>query len=184
MRENFMSTKSERQDNFLIVCKNCNDIDCCRNARPPISAKRRKIIEAYLKQNKVHIKNPFVAKAYTFPREHAEGYCIFLDEATLKCKVHSVKPETCVAGPITFDIKNGKIEWFLKKDTICMLAGKLHEDGNRFEKHFEAAKSEILSLVHELDSEALQAILKIAEPETIKIDEDNIDNQLSNKLKC
>jgi hypothetical protein len=64
------------------------------------------------------------------------------------------------------------------------LAGKLHGDKNRFKKHFEAAKNEIFSLVHELNSEALQAILKIEEPETIKIDENNIDNRLSNKLKC
>lgn len=180
-----MPTKSERQDNFFIVCKNCND-SCCRNARPPISGKRRKIIEAYLTQNKVPIKNPFVHTAYTFPREDAEGYCVFLDKATMKCAIHSVKPETCVAGPITFDINstNGKIEWFLKKDTICTLAGKLHKDENIFKKHFQSAKNEILSLVHDLNPEALQAILKIAEPETIKIDENNIDNQLSNKLKC
>jgi Fe-S-cluster containining protein len=179
-----MSAKDERQSNFFNVCKNCMD-SCCRNARPPISSRREKIIEAYLKTHKIPIEKPFVRAKYLFPREDAEGYCAFYDKASMKCKIHPVKPETCVAGPVTFDINlpNRKIEWFLKKNRICALAGKLRKNEKVFKKHFESAKKEILNLVCELDSEALQAILKIAEPETFKIDESDIDNKVLDNLR-
>jgi hypothetical protein len=48
--------------------------------------------------------------------------------------------------------------------------------------HVELAKKEILALVSELDSEALKAILKIEEPETFKISEDNIGKDILDKL--
>lgn len=181
-----MQSKDERQSNFFIVCKNCRD-SCCRNARPPISSKRKKIIDAYLKKNKIPIDNPFVHASYVFPKEDSEGYCIFYDKATMKCIVHPVKPETCVAGPVTFDINasNRKIEWFLKKDNICALAGKLYKNEEMFRKHAESAKKEILNLLRELDPEALQAILKIDEPETLKIGESDIKEVLGKlNLQC
>jgi hypothetical protein len=90
-----------------------------------------------------------------------------------------------VAGPITFDINvhNRKIEWHLKKETICPLAGKLYRNGGILKRHVESAKKEILRLVYELDSEALKAILKIEEPETFKISEDDIETVILEKLK-
>ncbi len=178
-----MSIASKRQDNFFDVCGECK-ILCCRDARPPISAKRRKIIEAYLKEQKIPIENAFVQASYTFPREDAEGYCVFYDKKTRKCLVHPVKPETCVAGPITFDInmKSRKIEWFLKMEKICLLAGGMHKNKEALRKHIESAKKEILRLVRELDSEALRAILEIEEPETFKIDEDFLEKDVLGKL--
>jgi hypothetical protein len=121
---------------------------------------------------------------YTFPREDAEGYCVFYDKQTRKCKVHPVKPETCVAGPITFDInkQTQKIEWYLKMEKICPLAGILHKNGEILKKHLESAKKEIFRLVHGLDPEALRAILKIEEPETFKIDEDPVGSDVLTKL--
>ena len=53
---------------------------------------------------------------------------------------------------------------------------------NKLKKHLETAKREILNLVTELDSEALKAILKIEEPETFKIGEDNIGKDILDKL--
>lgn len=178
-----MSKEAERQDNFFDVCSQCRG-SCCKNARPPISQKRKGIIEKYLEQQRIPIKNPFAKTAYTFPREDDEGFCIFFDKKTLKCKVHPVKPETCVAGPITFDINlaTQKIEWYLKTETICPLAGKLYKNKKQFQKHLETAKREILQLIRELDPSALQAILKIDEPETFKIDEDEIDKNVFDKL--
>jgi len=95
-----------------------------------------------------------------------------------------VKPETCVAGPITFDIniKTRKIEWHLKMEKICPLAGVLYKNKGVLKKHLESAKREILNLVSELDSEALKAILKIEEPELFKIGEDNIGKDILDKL--
>ncbi|MEM2995333.1 MAG: YkgJ family cysteine cluster protein [Candidatus Bathyarchaeia archaeon] len=175
----------ERQNNFFNVCGECK-IDCCKNAKPPITDERKKIIENHLKNNEIFIENPFTKTAYTFPREDAEGYCIFYDKKTKKCQIHIVKPETCVAGPITFDInmQTRKIEWYLKMEKICPLAGILHKNGEMLKKHLESAKKEITRLVRELNPEALKAILKIEEPETFKIDEDTIEDTILNKLFC
>lgn len=113
---------------------------------------------------------------YVFPREDEEGYCVFHEKETKKCIIHPVKPETCVAGPITFDVnpKTGKIEWYLKMEKICPLAGKLYRNTKMLETHLKSAKKEILRLIRQLDAKALNAILKIEEPETFKIDETEI----------
>jgi Fe-S-cluster containining protein len=178
-----MLLKGKRQSNFFNVCIGCIP-SCCHNARPPLTVRRKQIIEAYLKEQGFHVENPFTQTAYVFPREDTEGYCIFYDKKTKKCQIHSVKPETCVAGPITFDInmKNKKIEWHLKMEKICSLAGAIGKDEKTLKKHLESAKREILRLVSELDSESLKAILRIEEPETFKIGEDNIGKEVLDKL--
>jgi len=178
-------TKEKRQGNFFELCILCKG-SCCREARPPLTLQRRRIIEQFLKEQKISVENPlFEDSAYSFPRENNERYCLFYDRITGKCKIHPVKPETCVAGPITFDInkQSGKIEWHLKKETICPLAGKLFKNREMFEKHFESARKEILHLIGELDSRALKAILKIEEPETFKISEETLKVDILNKLK-
>jgi Fe-S-cluster containining protein len=178
-----MLIQSRRESSFFNVCSQCEG-NCCRDARPPLTLKRKQIIEAYLKEQKIPIDNPFVQASYVFPKDGTEGYCIFYDKKTRKCLIHSVKPETCVAGPVTFDIniKNRKIEWHLKMEKICPLAGALYKNKGILKKHLASAKREILQLVSELDSEALRAILKIEEPETFKIDEDNIVKDTLDKL--
>jgi len=178
-----MSSASKRQNDFFDICGRCK-ISCCRNARPPTTLRRRKIIEAYLKKQELPIENPFVRTAYAFPREDEEGYCVFYDKKTRKCLIHPVKPETCAAGPITFDINvpNQKIEWYLKMEEICPLAGALYKNEEILKKHLKSAKKEILKLVRQLDPEALKTILKIEEPETFKIDEDSIGKGVLYKL--
>jgi hypothetical protein len=178
-----MSNENKTGHNFFEICKECK-MDCCHGVKPPITSERRKIIEGYLKSQAFSVENPFVQKVYTFPREDAEGYCIFYDRQTKQCLVHSVKPETCVAGPITFylNMKTRKIEWYLKMGRICRLAGKLWEDERALKEHLKLAKREILRLVRELDLEALKALLKIEEPETFKIEEDELEEEVLKKL--
>ena len=178
-----MPVQRKRESSFFDVCSQCRG-DCCRNARPPLTLRRKQIIVAYLKEQKIPIDSPFVQTSYVFPKDDAEEYCIFYDKKTAKCLIHSVKPETCVAGPITFDIniKNQKIEWHLKMEKICPLAGVLYKNKDVLKKHLETAKREILTLVSELDSEALKAILKIEELETFKIGEDDIGKDILDKL--
>lgn len=95
-----------------------------------------------------------------------------------------MKPETCVAGPITFDVntKTEKIEWFIKMERICQLAGRVYEDKAVLQRHVESAKKEISRLVDQLDSEALRAVLRKEEPETFKIGEDKMGKSALNKL--
>jgi Fe-S-cluster containining protein len=178
-----MTVENGKENDFFDICAQCKT-GCCQTARPPLTSERRKIIEAHLRNQGIPIQKPFTQTSYAFPREDKEGYCIFYDKKTKKCLVHIVKPETCVAGPVTFDInkKTQKIEWHLKKETICPLAGRLYQDKERLGKHVELAKKEIRKLVKELDAESLIAILKIEEPETFKIGEDNVEKDVLNKL--
>ncbi|MCJ7768585.1 YkgJ family cysteine cluster protein, partial [Candidatus Bathyarchaeota archaeon] len=102
-----MNAKKEpaRQSNFLDTCSTCKTAySCCNDTTPPITRQRKKVIEAYLKEKRIAVIGPFERTAYTFPRLDVNMYCVFQNPKTRKCIVHSVKPETCVAGPITFDI--------------------------------------------------------------------------------
>jgi len=169
------------------VCGQCKTgYSCCNDTTPPVTPERRKIIEAYLKENGQTVARPFHRTEYVFPRLRADGYCVFHDMKTKKCVVHPVKPETCVAGPITFDInvKTAKIEWFIKMDRICPLAGAVYQDKQLLQKHLASAKKEILRLVAQLTDEELKAILKKNEPETFKIEEDALEKELVRKVMC
>ncbi len=125
-----------------------------------------------------------VNEDYTHLAADGEEFCVLYCKKTGKCSVHPVKPETCKAGPITFDInlKTGKIEWFLKKSEICALAGILYANPTQFKEHFEVAKAEIMRLVCELESVALKALLRIPEPQTFKIGENELPQNVLNKL--
>ena len=153
--------------------------------KPTITHRRREIIEEYLKSRGISAEDLFVHKGYLFPREDAEGYCTFYNNRTRRCQVHPVKPETCVAGPVTFDldVKNRKIEWYLKMEEICPLAGAMYKEGEGFSRHFHLAKKEIFRLVRELDLMALQAILKIEEPKTFKIGEADIEEDVLARIQ-
>jgi hypothetical protein len=166
------------------VCSECKMM-CCQGANPPLSAKRKKIIIAYLKKECTYSAVVFDDEAYSHPKADSQEYCVLYNRDTGKCRVHSVKPETCVAGPITFDInlQAGKVEWFLKKGSICAFAQKLYADDTKFHEHFEAVKPEIIRLICELDAEALRAILKIPEPETFKVGENELPLEVRKKLK-
>lgn len=182
-----MSSKTSiesRQADFFNVCKKCQ-LGCCIGARPPLTSKRKRIIQNFLNANELRVANPFEDRDYMFPRETEDGHCIFLDKTTKKCQIHPVKPETCLAGPITFNInlETGEIEWFLKMDKICQLAGGLYRDKEVFEKHVKSAKREILKLVRDLDAEELRAILTIEEPDTFKIGVDTLNSKVVAKLK-
>ncbi|MCX8153002.1 MAG: YkgJ family cysteine cluster protein [Candidatus Bathyarchaeota archaeon] len=165
------------------ICFKCNII-CCQDAKPPLTRQRQKIIEGYIKTRQLGITKLFLHGEYSFPAVNETGLCVFYDKKTRECLVHTVKPETCRAGPITFDInlKTGKIEWYLKTADICPLAGIMSNDSNLFKAHFKVAREEILRLVCELDGKALRAILKIEEPETFKIGEEDLPPEVLAKL--
>jgi Fe-S-cluster containining protein len=174
-----------RQSNFFDVCSECKtSYSCCNDTTPPVTSERRKIIEVYMKENGLTVARPFHRTEYVFPRLTADGYCVFHDKKTKKCVVHPVKPETCVAGPITFDVnvKTAKIEWFIKMDRICPLAGVVYQNKQLLQKHLASAKREVLRLVAQLTAEELKAILKKDEPETFKIREDDFDKELLRKV--
>ena len=165
------------------VCSQCKSI-CCQDAKPPLTEKRKQIISEYLKKQKITIKEPFSNEQYSYPAVDDEVYCRLFNKETGKCSVHPVKPETCVSGPITFDInfKTKKVEWFLKKDELCEFAGILYKDQVAFKDHLEIAKKQIMQLITELSAEELRAIVKIEEPQTFKIGEDELPPQAVRKF--
>lgn len=177
-------TNQRRQADFYSVCRICPQ-GCCNGVKPPLSRKRMRLIESYLGANGLRIDNPFEIRGYIFPRETEDGYCVFFDKSRSSCTIHPVKPETCVAGPITFDINPNtkKIEWFIKRDNICSLAGSLFQNKEAFSEHLKSAKREIRRLVRDMDGEKLHVVLTIPEPDTIKIDEDPIELRVWKKLK-
>ena len=165
------------------VCSQCKSI-CCQDAKPPLTEKRKQIISEYLKKQKITIKEPFSKEEYSYPAVDDEVYCGFFNKDSGKCSVHPVKPETCISGPITFDInfKTKKVEWFLKKDELCAFAGILYKNQAGFKEHLEIAKKQIMRLIKELSAEELRAIVKIEEPQTFKIGEDDLPQQVAYKL--
>ena len=165
------------------VCCECK-LGCCQDAKPPITKERKRIIEEYLRKEEISIEHSFVQANYCFPAVDEMDFCIFYHKQTKKCLVHSVKPETCKAGPVTFDInrRTQKVEWFLKTAALCSFAEQLYQDDKQFKAHFKVAKEEILRLIRELDAEALRAILRIEEPQTFKIGEDALPKEVVDKL--
>jgi Fe-S-cluster containining protein len=165
------------------VCSKCKSI-CCQDAKPPLTKRRKRMIMDCLKGQKSNFKSIFVTENYSYPNVDEEVYCLLFNRKTGKCIVHAVKPETCVSGPITFDIdfKNKKVEFFLKKSEICAYAGILFEDKISFNRHFEAAKKQLMILIGELSNVELRAIIKIEEPQTFKVGEDDLPADVIKKL--
>ena len=89
-----------------------------------------------------------------------------------------------MAGPVTFDINfsTKKVEWFLKKSELCAFAGILYNDKAAFKQHLEAAKKELTELICQLNADELGAIVRIAEPQTFKVDEDDLPLEVKEKL--
>jgi len=137
-----------------------------------------------MQAQKTSTANMFVDEAYSHPAADVDEFCTLFDKATGKCSVHPVKPETCRAGPVTFDInlKTGKVEFYLKKSEICAFAGILYEDKAHLQQHLETASEEILRLIRDLDATALKAILQISEPQTFKIAENELPKEVAEKL--
>ncbi|MCJ7633474.1 YkgJ family cysteine cluster protein [Candidatus Bathyarchaeota archaeon] len=178
-----MAEKS-RQTDFLRICEKCRS-KCCYEAKPPLTTNRIKIISHYLKETRAAASSMRGGR-YSHPEELDDGYCALFDHLNGFCRVHPVKPETCVAGPITFDInrKDGKIEWYLKTEKICFLAGEMARDPESLSNHLFAAKREILKLVEELEGSALLAILEIDEEDTFKIGEDSLPRMALEKIEA
>lgn len=132
---------------------------CCFEARPPLTSERIKILLANgISQNEIDFGR------YKRLKLKADGFCVMFQNG--RCSIHSIKPETCVAGPFTFDMKGSILEIYLKKETICPMVRLLKENKEIYDGFFDAAVEKISDLVRKLPKEELAEILKIEEPET------------------
>ena len=132
---------------------------CCFEARPPLTSERIKILLA----NGVS-RDDIDSGRYKRLKLKPDGFCVLFQNG--KCSIHSIKPETCVAGPFTFDMKGSILEIYLKKENICPMVRLLKENKEVYDGLFEAAVDKIIDLVRKLPKEELAGILKIEEPET------------------
>ncbi len=165
------------------VCSECTST-CCQDAKPPLSENRKKIIKEYLNKQQIKADRLFSKESYSYPSVDEQTLCAFYSKGTKRCIVHPVKPETCRAGPITFDInfKTKKAQYFLKKSEICAYAGELYNDRAAFKEHYEVAKKEIMCLIRELSAVELLKLMKIDEPQTFKVGEDDLPIEVAKKL--
>jgi Fe-S-cluster containining protein len=97
------------------------------------------------------------------------GVCILSEQG--KCRIHTGKPETCRAGPFTFDVKGDVIGIFLKYERICPLVKLLKEIPEAYQQHYNLAVKSITNLVSNLTLDEIDAICCIDEPDTEKVSE-------------
>jgi len=83
-----------------------------------------------------------------------------------KCTCHRVKPETCRAGPFTFDVDGNTIRIFLKHASICPIIPLLKGEPGAYRQQYEQAATNIANLVAHLTGEEIAEINKIDEPDT------------------
>lgn len=142
------------------ACNECHLVGgCCFDARPPLSQKRIDIL----------LKNGVSADAVEFAgykrlRLKPDGFCVLFQDG--KCSIHSIKPETCVAGPFTFDMKENILQIFIKRESICPMVRLLKANRKAFDGLFEASVERIMELVNSVPPLEMAEILKIDEPET------------------
>jgi Fe-S-cluster containining protein len=142
------------------ACNECHLVGgCCFDARPPLSQERIDIL----------LKNGVSADAVEFAgykrlRLKPDGFCVLFQDG--KCSIHSIKPETCVAGPFTFDMKGNILQIFIKRESICPMVRFLKANRKAFDGLFEASVERIMELVDKVPPEEMAEILKIDEPET------------------
>ena len=106
----------------------------------------------------------------TYDRGQTNPHTFAVDEMDHKIIDYLTHYKGATTPELAEYLKTGKIEWFIKMQKICPLAGLVFEDKTLLKSHIESAKREIRRLADELDSKALDAILKKDEPETFKID--------------
>ena len=143
------------------ICMDCGG-RCCIEAHPPISGH---CYDRLVAQGVP--EDSFEWRGYHAVRARKDGTCIFCNGN--KCSIHTIKPETCRAGPFTFDVKGDVIGIFLKYEAVCPVVRLLKEVPEAYGHQFDIARKSITHLVRHLTDEELAAICRIEEPETEKV---------------
>jgi len=136
---------------------------CCDDAHPPVKNRYNKLIAAGVPEAL------FERNRYLRLRTRSDGSCILMVDH--KCTCHKVKPETCRAGPFTFDVAGDKIRIFLKHATICPIVPLLKEEPEAYRQQYEKAAENIRGLVAHLTDKEIAAINSIDEPDTVLVAE-------------
>ena len=142
------------------ACDDCHLAGgCCFEARPPLSQKRIDIL-----MEKGVSPDAMEFAGYKRLRLRQDGFCVLFRDG--KCSIHEFKPETCVAGPFTFDINGDMLQIFLKRESICPMVRFLRANRKAYDALFETSVEKIMDLVRAIPPEEMAEILRIEEPET------------------
>lgn len=137
---------------------------CCIDAHPPVSRScSQRLTSAGLSPDL------FEDVGYRRLKSKDNGTCILSRDG--KCVIHAIKPETCRAGPFTFDVKGDVIEIYLKLPHICPLVTLLKETPEAYRLQYDLAVKNITHLVRNLTQAEIDAICRIDEPDTEKVSE-------------
>ncbi len=154
------------------ICTKCEHHLCCDRACPPISEDRYNILLG----NGI-TPDYFEFEGYRRLKMQKDFKCILYADG--KCSHHTIKPETCRSGPFTFDIKDDKIEIFLKFESICPIVRILKEVPRAYHEQYLTAIENISNLVSCLPEDELEEVCRIEEPLTEKVSEIPLRKRLS-----
>lgn len=154
-------------ENWLLhaetLCHNCG-AHCCQEAHPPVSS------SCYERLTGAGVSpEHFEFSGYTRLKTKENGECILSENG--RCRIHAFKPETCRAGPFTFDVHGNRIVLYLKKESICPIVRLLKEYPEAYRQQYECAVQSITHLVRNLTEDEISVICQIDEPETEKVAE-------------
>lgn len=153
------------------ICEKCGG-RCCYYAKPPLTEERISIL---LDHGMTF--DDILFQSYRKLDTKSTGFCVGFRDG--KCKVQGVKPETCVAGPFTFDVRNDKLEIYLKKERLCDLVAFLKNNPEVYQEQYDLALQSICHLVKTLPSEELAEVLKVEESDTDLVGEVPLSEVLS-----
>ncbi len=162
-----MRSDNSLTENWLLraedICIRCGG-HCCDDAHPPISDTcYQRLIAAGVSPD------CFEMQGYRRLKTHPDGTCIMMQGG--KCTIHDIKPETCRAGPFTFDLRDDRVQIFLKFESICPVVGLFKEVPSAYNLQYEQSVRNIAHLVSNLSREELVVISHIDEPDTEKVAE-------------
>jgi Fe-S-cluster containining protein len=140
------------------ICDKCGG-RCCYFAKPPLTEERISI----LLENGMTF-NDIVFGTYRKLDCKSTGFCVGFKDG--RCRVQHVKPETCVAGPFTFDVKDDKLEIYLKQERLCELVVFLKSNPEVYKEQYDLALQNIAHLLKALPKEELTELLKVEEDGT------------------
>jgi uncharacterized protein len=154
----------EWYDKATEVCKQCGG-RCCKDAHPPLTEERVRILfENNVPSDKIEFAG------YNRLKVKEDNMCVMFGDDGL-CAIQPFKPETCLAGPFTFDVKEGVIEIYLKKESICPLVTVMKQDQKAYDEQYKLAVDKIIRVVAFLPEEELSTVCTIEEPDTDKVEE-------------
>jgi uncharacterized protein len=140
------------------ICRSCG-ARCCIGACPPLSDERIRII-----LSNGDFTDRIERNGYRRIRTKENDECSMLEDG--RCVIHGFKPETCAAGPFTFDVGDHAIRIFLKKENLCPIVPHLKASREIYRVQYERALDNISRLVASLPEDELRIISSIDEPDT------------------